>query len=559
MKTPTSFNLLRIFGSVLLVLVIALGQAGVAQAADAHDNTQLATHRIVAGDTLYELARYYLDDPTQWPQFLQYNRIKNPLRLRPGSELHIPPVTLPDIRVIFTHGDITLTTMADPTVKTLEVGDLLQEGATISVGSGSYLSLQFDDGSIVRASSDSILRVQRYRDHARVANQTRASRTLAVEQGRLDISVTPVAATDKRKKDRANRFEVITPTAAVAVRGTRFDLSSSDTQTTSGVTEGAVAIRQGTSTIGKQQILDKGEGIRVADGKLGPVRKLLPAPDLSALPAHFDRADYMVLEWPGNADAASWQLRVAQDSAMQQVLLDTSTDSAQAKLTNLADGNYFFGVRAVDDQSIMGYETVRPFQLEATPAFPLYLAPENQQLTGSNVTLQCTPVLGASAYRIQIASGADFSSPVLDTGELDTCSYTATSLPDGHYFWRVAAIATDDQPKQGPFSAPAQFTVKHSQGAQDISQFASAFWVDDRMLDYSAQISSSADFSENVTEQALTATRVPLTQLTEGTYYIRLQATDSAGFTTAFSTPRTVEIVSQPATGEVNRTWADHP
>ena len=49
-------------------------------------------HRMVAGDTLASLAYAEYGDPNRWRHLAEHNAIDDPLRLREGSLIHVPPL-----------------------------------------------------------------------------------------------------------------------------------------------------------------------------------------------------------------------------------------------------------------------------------------------------------------------------------------------------------------------------------------------------------------------------------------------------------------------------------
>ncbi len=51
------------------------------------------THRVLAGDTLASIAFDEYDDPTRWRVLAEANNIDDPIRLRIGTELLVPPRT----------------------------------------------------------------------------------------------------------------------------------------------------------------------------------------------------------------------------------------------------------------------------------------------------------------------------------------------------------------------------------------------------------------------------------------------------------------------------------
>jgi len=515
----------------------------------------IPTHHVVAGDTLYKLARTYLDDPAQWREFLRYNKVKNPRRLVPGSELHIPPSSA-YATVIFTHGDVSLAPTNSQLGKLVEVGDILTEGATVNVGSNSYLSMQFSDASIIRVLSDSVLQLRKLRESSSPKAQ-KLSRIMQLGQGNLDISVTPSKAANTGRRTRPNTFEIVTPMAVAAVRGTRFDVSASNSGMTSGVTTGSVDIRQNTpARNAKHALLATGTGIQVSnDGKLGQVRALLPAPDLSAMPDIIQDADYIALGWQGLAGAASYHIRIANDADMHTVLHNLESVEPAIKLQSLANGNYVLGIRAVDADGVIGYEATHAFNILATPTYPFYLQPADKQTVGSKVVLECTEVQGVDSYHMQISRDETFAIDVIDADQLSACSHTISKLENGHYYWRVASITKSrDGDLQGPYSSPSQFDVDEANaGSKDRP--VTAYWTNNRPLILTAQIARDAGFANIIQEKTLESSQIGLDGLPSGTYYLRLQAKDADGYLGAYSAPRIIEI--KVVEQVIERTWAD--
>jgi len=296
-----------------------------------------------------------------------------------------------------------------------------------------------------------------------------------------------------------------------------------------------------------------------SDGKLGEVRPLLLAPDLSTIPATLNDADYIALNWLAQAGAASYHVRIAKDTEMHQVIQNLESSSADIHLSNLADGEYVLGVRPVDADGIIGYEATKTLNISANPVFPFYLEPPYKQIVGQVVKIQCTSVVGASAYHLQISKDQDFASTVVDVDQLSTCNYNSDKLENGQYFWRVASIAksADDQLKQGPYSKPSQFEVDDTQTTSHPDNPSNAYWIAESGLAFNAQISSDKNFAVIVQQQTLSQPVIALDKLAAGTYYLRQQAQDSAGFNGAYSPPRIVEI--QAIDSSMERTWADKP
>jgi nucleoid-associated protein YgaU len=46
-------------------------------------------HHVVPGDTLWDIAAHYLDDPFQYPELARLSQISNPDLIYPGDIIHI--------------------------------------------------------------------------------------------------------------------------------------------------------------------------------------------------------------------------------------------------------------------------------------------------------------------------------------------------------------------------------------------------------------------------------------------------------------------------------------
>ena len=56
--------------------------------------SQYYVHPAVVGDTLVHLAKRYLVKPNDWQSLQRLNKITNPYRIRPGTEIRIPLIDM---------------------------------------------------------------------------------------------------------------------------------------------------------------------------------------------------------------------------------------------------------------------------------------------------------------------------------------------------------------------------------------------------------------------------------------------------------------------------------
>lgn len=507
-------------------------------------------HTVAPGDHLYNLAEHYLGTPHAWPELQAINHLANPHRLQPGTIVLIPNISS-SANASFAYGEVALVDEAGNTLKPIVQGDSLPEGSRVRTGNNSYLSLEFTDGTVARILSNTNIRLDRIRENSATKQ---SQRIIYLEQGNTDISVTPAA------KRTPNHFKVITPQAVAAVRGTRFTVNADGASATS-VTQGKVQVQQPITGKRKPEAqLEAGQGIAVTEDGLGKVQTLLAAPDLSQLPVAFAEPELLQFDWPGLDNSREYQYRIAQDEDMQKILWNASSNSASATLPSLQDGEYLLAVRALDLQGISGYEAQHRFTIHSHPSSPWLLFPQPEQTIGSNSTLSCTPVAGAQAYHLQIASDSEFQQVIVDVDNLHQCRYQLDSLAAGKYYWRVASLANDTAGNlnHGPYSQPVNITVSETESASTAAIPGQAYWISPRQnTRYVAQVSHSAQFDALVTEQQLDKSEIDLQALPAGRYYVRL-ATLLGNESGPFSDARIIEIEQQDNRG-FDRTWFDKP
>ncbi|MCB5191206.1 FecR domain-containing protein [Methylobacillus arboreus] len=522
---------------------------GFALAANHPAQADTLNHTVEPGDNLHNLAAHYLGDPNAWPDIQKLNRIANPHRLKPGSTLVIPRISS-TVTASFVHGEVMLLDNTGQSIKAIAYGEQLAEGSTVRTGNNSYLSLEFADKTVARILANTSIRLDRIKEGSLMPQ---GQRVIYLEQGDVDVSATPAP---KRKQQH---FKVITPQAVAAVRGTRFMVGTGEASTTSSVTQGQVEMQQGQAAKRKAgTTLQAGQGIAATANGLGQVQTLLPAPNLSQLPASLAEQELLQFSWPALTDSSEYQYRIARDESMEQVIWNEASTSANATLPGLDDGDYRLAVRALDAHGIAGYESQHQFSIRSHPSSPWLLAPQAGQATGSSTELLCTPVEGAHGYHLQIASDNKFEQIIADADQLESCQYQPASLAQGEYYWRVATIAPDTAGnlQQGPYSLPSPLVISEDAGISRANP-GQAYWISGQQnIRYLAQISRNPQFEPVEAEQLLDSPTIDIQSFPAGRYYIRL-ATQLENGTGPFSDARIIEIEQQD--DGFDRTWFDKP
>ncbi|MDR0227146.1 MAG: FecR domain-containing protein [Burkholderiaceae bacterium] len=524
-------------------------------------------HRVVAGDTLEQLAARYLGDHRQWSLLQQHNGVANPYRLRPGSVLEIPSRLLraAAASVEFVQGDVRASRPLDHLADTpatgvapspVRQGQALQEGDRLQLAPDAFVAVRLADGSLVRVQSQSDVLLRQMRRKGRAGS---LQSVLDLREGSVEATVAPDAQAGQR------RFEIRTPAASTSVRGTRFLVQThgdadSGTGTVAAVDHGSVAVD---STLPAAQgggtLLHPGQGLAVAaDGRIGQARDMLDAPDTSAWPALAEDANWVSLPLPTQAGAVRYQVMLARDAELTQVLRNGSFTASPLRLSGVEDGDYVLSIRGVDAQGVPGRASSHALRVKAHPVPPLYEAPAADAVVGlGRAGLQCTRVVGAARYRIQVAAAAPdadaFAHPVVDARDLQDCGLAAealASLPAGRYLWRAASVRLlpDGQADQGPFAAPQglQLAVAPRQPSADALQLDGGQgqgsrhirWSGEAGQRYRVQAASGQDFAQPLVDVWVDRPEWSTEALPPGNYFMRLQIEDANGLRSEFSAAR---------------------
>ncbi len=507
------------------------------------------SHVVQPGDTLYDLAARYLEDPAQWPRLQSLNRVRDPLRLMPGRTLVLPAALLrarpAPAEVLHVSGQAG---GADNTP--LVAGQRLPEGARVDVAEGGHVSLRLADGSVVRLSTGTTLQLRELR-HEPASGRARS--VLQLERGRVDATVTPL------RPSTGSRFEVRTPLAVGGVRGTTFGVAVGERGEFIGdVSEGAIQVQALSAAGSAVARIQAGEGARVAPQAPAAVEvsPLLSAPDLSALPNLLEDAAWIELPLPKQPGATAWQVRITSDEAGHHVLRNASFGQPLARFPTPGDGDYRVAVRAVNAQGMPGGEAVRALRVNAHPQAPLLLEPRlGSRVPAPDIELRCTESPGVVGYRFEVTLHADFSQPAATSPDVTRCSHTVRALAPGNYQWRVASVARDAQGRRdlGPFSPPVPFTVvalppapeppsMRTQGNTTLSiQWGASAGGPWR---HRLQMANTPDFAQPLDDLELALPTYTRPLPPPGRYFVRMRQLDEDGLQGPWSAVQQLDVAA---------------
>jgi hypothetical protein len=245
-------------------------------------------------------------------------------------------------------------------------------------------------------------------------------------------------------------------------------------------------------------------------------------------------APTVTLAWGDVACAVSWVVEASTDTK-DKVSLVAKTQTLGFKPN--AAGEYRWRVAAVDERGTPGewsQESVFKVRL-ATPS------PRGESSTPLMLDLAWTPVVGATLYRVEIASERDFKQ-LVSSGTVTGSQFRATDVAPGLVYWRVAA--KDDM---GHTSLPSE---PRSVDVVAPEPLATVTWLTPSS-DVVVKPGEPVDLAWNAVDKAIfyeleldgVTTPVPsspkvLSELPEGPHTLRIRAKGNSSRVSAWTEPR---------------------
>lgn len=536
MHTATELGMNRIKALITGLILLLLG----AGSTEARPEEWIYTVR--PGDNLWHLAEEYLIDQSYWQRLQTLNRVEDPFRIPPGTQLRIPTSWLKKIPILARVHRITGTAEAVEAdtgkVTPLQAGSLLLMGDAVRTAKDSNITLEFVDGSRLLLQSDSYLTL----DHLRIYRATGVTDTrVRLREGRLETRVAPA-------QGAASRFQISTPAAVTSVRGTDYRVGSDvkAQESRAEVTEGRVDV----SSAGTTRNVPAGFGTVATAGEAPrPPIQLLAPPDLFGLPETFERSPIR-FDLPAAPEIRGYRVQIAEPKTGARLLFDETFSSARIRGPDLPDGEYLLRARSIDSNTLEGLNAERRFVLNARPEPPLPLEPK----PGAGVQEE-SPVFEWSrqenikAYHFQLASDPRFAKPLVDKGNYpDTRLAIDRKLARGHYFWRVAVVDASDG--RGPFSDPQEFRRVYPAPQPEQPDVSDEYVVIRWRAGlpgqkYQFQLSKDRDFAGPLIDIRIAEPRIQIHRPESGRYFMRIRTIESDGFVGSFGPTQTMDIPRQ--------------
>lgn len=499
-------------------VLVLLGTACAAQAAD-------FLYTVQPGDHPWNLAERYLKSPSLAQALRQRNHIPDEYRIQPGTQLRIPQEWLKlestQVTLLAVAGDTTVR-RGDTPAQVAVAGELLQAPSHIRTGPDGSATLQFANGSRILVRRDSELQLQV--SQTRLLGQASIV-SLSLLRGNVENQVTPIG-------NSGGRFEIRTPAAIAAVRGTHYRVSAEGPTMRTEVLTGAVQVANP-----RGQVTARAAQGTSATGGQGPATPLalLPAPNLDNLPNTLER---LPIAWPitALAGASRYRTQLSANFEFSAMLSDEVADTDRIRVRNVEDGTYVLRVRGIDAQGLEGLSAERTLVIHTQPEPPLLISPASEATTAdARPHLRWTQADESLQYRVQLSTaGTTPSQPVDEQIVSSASAQPPQDLPPGMYQWRVAAIHPtkgqgpwgDTQPFRRVLPGPGVDIPTPQDGSLTLRWAAQP-----QATRYHLQVARDNQFSTVLVDADTDTTQFNLQDLQHGPHHVRVQSTDTEGYT----------------------------
>jgi hypothetical protein len=498
--------------------------------------------KVVQKNTLYFLCQKYLNDPEQWRKIASINHLANPNLILPGQTLKMPVDALKGVPVdgivTFIKGDVTFKEREKAEWRTFHLQDPVKEGNVIRTGEDSAVEITAEDGTTVLLRANTVLYVQT------------AKKTLTLYLRSLYLRTGRMVSRIKAATGREPRYEIRTPSAVAAARGTDYRVSVDDRNATrSEVIEGTVEVAGQ-----KEKISVKaGEGTIVKMNEApSPPRKLLPPPEPVSLESLY-RAMPLKFHYNKVEGAHSYRCMLTRDRDGKDIVKEKIIRPDETlDIVGVDDGTYYLRTLSIDTDGLEGLlsgpESVK---VRVNPLPPLLEAPVNDsRLRARNVEIRWLKVKDAVRYHLQIAEDAEFRKITLNSGDITNTVFTTAELDYRPYFFRMSSVAEDGY--EGIWSVVQRFTiippppVPPVERPQLNEQEITLRWGNlGSGVTYQVQMAKDEEFEEIIADNRVDKPEMSLQKPEEdGTYYIRIRGIDAEGYAGSFSSPQSLVIAS---------------
>lgn len=427
----TTRNTLTVAAAIAITTLSVASAPALAATSDADNfffELRSKSVAVKAGETLKEIARREFGSSAYYRLIAEFNQLNPVTALNAGQVLNLPLFAERQrefATVSFKKGEVTLLRKEEEP-RELTTDDKVRLTDVIRTGDNGFVSLAFEVGSVVNIQPNSDLELQQIRCLPGDASCTLIMRAT---QGEFSSDV-------NKRENQPTDFQIRTPYASAAVRGTVFDFQANNDGLLVGVTEGMVDV--GSSDV--ESAIDTGFGVVTEQGKApGDPIELIGPPTFRGVPARFAQGDK--ISWWEVPDSSNYIVSLASDAGAIEIVQQKRLGQQVFEFESITAGEYYINVRPVDDAGLKGFGTTQKITLvgvdDDSPVFPL-----NTTREGEDVVIRVTePGSAIGGYEFQIATDETFNDVIsIDVGSSGSAIFKTPESGNAQYYARARAL-----------------------------------------------------------------------------------------------------------------------
>ncbi|KZZ73358.1 FecR domain-containing protein, partial [Oleiphilus sp. HI0128] len=366
----------------------------------------------------------------------------------------------------------------------------IRVGDEVATKKGNVL-IEFADSSTIRLEENSNLVFNKLSHFGKTGM---VDTRLRLKRGSLSTEVTPLV--------KGSRYEITTPSAVAAVRGTEFRLSTQGNETQLEVIEGEVSFagEHGTTQVfaGNGARIKKGSAI-IEQTKLADAPKALFAERVvDDLPS--------TLSWEEQKSAEAYRVQLTDNKQNGKLVKQGKIQKPELELEHIENGEYDVSMRAIDANGFEGVDSVTRIAVDIGTEQAKLIAPLAKSILDSTKpTFSWNFVKPDTLGKLQISKDKGFNLLISQT-DFDAAQQIAPrkALMPGSYYWRVVSLADDGETANSEvrnFSVRGILKPVKILSVNYIDSQVGLFWnkVDNTQA-YILQVSDSKSF-ENILKE----------------------------------------------------------
>tara|TARA_R110002167_G_scaffold81044_10_gene222188 strand:+ start:685 stop:2352 length:1668 start_codon:yes stop_codon:yes gene_type:complete len=542
-KTPT-FAINGLFILQLVCLFILAYTPSSPSYSDDSNSLEEWHYTLRPGDTLQDISLSLLSHKYSWSDVIKHNRVDKSDMLAPGSIIKIPMHWLKQqpkpAKVKTLDGMAQIKKARSTRYETLKADMLIQVGDEVATRNGN-LVIEFADNSTIRLEANSNLFFNKLSHFGKTGM---VDTRLRLKNGSLTTDIPPLV--------KGSRYEIKTPSAVAAVRGTEFRLHSSENETRLEVLEGSVEF----SGEHGQTMVKAGKGASIKSGSPRIEVIDLPSPPRAQLAQDTIRKLPINVEWDKSKNAKAYQVQISQKDKNGRIVQDKIQQDNTMAIDQINNGDYELAIRSIDENGYKSGDSISKLSVEIDLVKAQLITPvEADIITNTKPSFSWNYAVDDTLdkdyqgplSRLDIAIDKEFAALITDNEftKINQLSLKQPLIPN-RYFWRVATLNNNTQLS---FSETRMFHIKgwlapvQILSVNYLDKQVGLFWSPVANAEgYILQISNQSDFSTILKEEKLDKPRAHLLLNENQQYYARVKGIGNKLYSSKFGPVQEVFI-----------------